>query len=559
MFKLRESLATDDELRRQNLIVRVVFGHEDARTLFDKKALAIAQGSNADALQTAKVRKRLPEILEFVRDDGDLLEVGVRTRIANLIKNTKLTDDDHVWLPIKLPVYVSPTALSNAVTEPQRVVANIHLSRISRVSLADFEAFAFNSRILYKYYKNTSFASYLFQNLVYSQKLIESTQLNTLYADESQPWQVRLASLLFITNVREQVANDAFYADEVIYENVAYDTSYVPNYDVQAIQPLGKIVPFASEQDMINYYYSFDPSTTKEVPSSYMSIFMSFPFKNGYHVRPDGSIIFANLPRITRYSITNEFTRICGISDIEAAIENVARRVTLTDALSYAAYAKTLTAQGIALMVARRIARSDTILLPTISAQLRLSGEFTMLSWMTFSCKLGQITMPVLYRTPTGDKHIALVRDIARSCASKLGAAILCSPFCIPELDINYVHANLVDDAETYVLYTLVLQQYANMSYYAARNSLRPKFGNTPVDLSIYEMSGRPPAPLLEHTDYRVAMFGDYAVAPNDCSSERCLDNYEFTDPQLNALAISDQVELTPHQLSAYISSTLTR
>lgn len=556
MFKLRDTLPTDDEIRRQNIIIRVVFGRANPLTSLEKKAAAVIGRSSADPLIVAKTLKNLPEILSFVNSDADLLEINVRNRINELVKSTRLSYADPVWLPAKPPVFVSPNALTVADSTP-RPFPDVGVSAISRVSLQDFETFAFNSKILYKYYKNTSFASYLFQNLIYSQNLVNSKKLDTLWDDESRNWQSRLASLLYVTNANEQVATDAFYSDVVVYGEVSYNVDFVPSYDVRSIQPLSKIVPSATEQEMINYYYSFDPSKVKIVPKRYIGIFLSFPFRAGYHIRPDGTVLFSNLPTIDRHSIASTFTRVCDITDIEAAIENIARRVTLNDALSYAAYAKTLTAQGIALMVVRRIVSNDIVYVPSIQTKLHLDDEYNMLSWMTFSCKRGQILLPVWYKSPTGDKNIALVRDIARSCRTKLGATVICSTYYISEVDINYVYTYLTNDAERYVLYTLVLQQYANAAYFAARNALRPKFGTATVDLSAYTVSERSSAPMLAHEDYQNAMFEDPLIVPASCFDDDCMDNYEFTDPQLRQLTLDDDVELTERQLSEYIASYL--
>lgn len=557
MFKLRESLATDDELRRQNIILRVLFRNVEPITLLEKKAAAIVRHPRIDPLLVSKTAKILPDVLQLLQRESDLLEPEFRNRILEMLNATEWSPEDGVLVPCKQQVYVSPVTLNSQ--HDSDVSIHLPLAEISRVSLVDFEEFAFNSKTLYKYYENTSFASYLFQNLIYSQNLMANKELNVLHDRTDLNWQTRLASLLYLTNVNESVAANAFYQDTVVYDKLEYDTSFVPKYDVRSIQPLTEIVPSATEQEMINYYYSFDPSETKLVPKQYLSIFLSFPFKSGYYVHPNGSITFANLPRLNRYSLVNTFVRICDISDIEAAIENVARRVTMEDALSYAAYAKTLTAQGVALMVLKRvIGRNDTLYLPTISTYLRLNDELNMLAWMNFSCKRGRVLLPVAYRTPTGDQSLSLVRDIARSCASKLGAAILCSTYYLPELDINHVHANLQNDAERYVLYTLVLQQYSNAMFHAARNALRPIFGQSDkVDLSRYDVSSRNYVTAIPRKDYRAIMFGADARAPLNCVSERCMDDFEFTDPQLNALTRDDEVPLTDQQTAAYIASVI--
>lgn len=560
MFKLRDTLPTDDEIRRQNIIRRIIFRTAEPLTLLEKKAAAITGHPSIDPILTAKAFKKLPEILSELRDEADLLDAEFRNRLAKTLAATRLEPNDPIILPRKKPIFVSPVTLT--APPPLAPLEILSTRAISSVSLAEFEALAFNSKILYKYYKDTSFASYLFQNLIYSQNLMNRAQLSDLHSNAQQNWQTRLASLLYIANANERLATDVFYSDTVEHKGFEYDVSFVPKYDVLSIQPLSEIEPPASEQSMINYYYSVDLATEKVVPKRYLGIFLSFPFKSGYYVHPNGSIVFTNLPRIDRQSVVGAFARICDVSDIEAAVENVAAQVSLDDAVSYAAYAKTLTAQGVALMVARRIVGRDTIYLPTAAISLRLDDEQNLLSWMNFSCVRGQILLPILYGSPTGDRTVALIRDIAASCRSKIGAAIVCSSYVVPEIDINYAHTRLVTDAERYVLYTLVLQQYPKGMYYAARNALRPEFGTRDLDMSGYERSVRRSNVNVTPKNYRALMFSDDpGPVPNNCTTDRCLDNYEFTDPQLKALSLADddngdEIELSEYQIAAYVASS---
>jgi hypothetical protein len=593
MFSIRNVAAssspTSDEIRRQRIVQRIVLGERYPITLFEKKAAAISRQKFIDVVLTAKIAKSLNSVCELFRDEADLYETETKNNILAFLDTVRIEDGDALRLPLKLPIFAQPSSFIDDNKSPNEF--NFQLEPISNVNLLEFEYLCFKNRTLFKYYADTSFAVYVYQNLLYS---LNVTDVKSLYEEDEEKdnndnnnnnnndddnddaWRKRFLLLLYETNVNESVAYNAFYDDSVIYKNLEYDSSFVPKYDVKKLIPVTEIVATSTDQYMIDYYYSIDISKQHEIPEQNIGIFLTFPFKNGYYVYPNGTVMYANVPKLRKRSVITSISAICDVSDIEAAVDSVARRITKDDALSYAVYAKNLIHQAVALMVLRRIC-GNYVDVPSLNANVRLPNEYDILSWTRISCyrqatsssQKGRILLPVNFKSPTGESNANLVRDIAASCATKIGATILCSRYRIPEIDLHYVFTRLSSDAELYVFYTLLLQDYSNFSYHAARYKLNPIFGqDTSIDLSSYEVSKRSfndhdlrdvnerlnsiVEPLLSSSQ------SNNRVYPN-CSPYKCPNLYEFTNPKLRDLVAREDTELDDYQFASFIALCVQR
>lgn len=586
MFVIRNPVAaatsapTDDELRRQRIVQRVVLGKKYPITLLEKKVAAVVRHKSIDVVLATKILKSLDLVINLFHDESDLYETETRNKILSFLDSIPIENDDVLQLPLKLPIFterdefatdiVLTTSSSNNVLPLNAITTttvNFQMEPISDVNILDFERLCFGSRTLYKYYADTSFALYVYQNLLYSLKISNVSQLLKTSAtpEVEEDWRKLFALLLYTTNINESVAYNAFYDNTVVYNNQEYDTSYVPKYDVKKLIPITEIEATSTEQYMINYYYNVDLAKTATIPDHNIGIFLTFPFKQGYYVYPNGTVVYANVPKLRKRSVITSIMSICDISDLEAAVDNVARRVTKEDALSYAVHAKNLIHQAIALLTLRRIC-GNWVDIPSLSIRINLPIEYDILAWTKISCsRTTRVTLPISFRSPTGDSNVDLVRDIARSCRTKIGACVLCSRYRIPEIDMYYVFSKLTSDAEFYVFYTLILQEYCNFTYYTARDRLNPVFGkDSTVDMEAkYEVAVRRFVNvevndrLRSLTEPLVSIQGSVAdggTLYRDCSPFKCPKLYEFRNPQLRELVRDENTTLNEPQLAAFVA-----
>lgn len=188
-----------------------------------------------------------------------------------------------------------------------------------------------------------------------------------------------------------------------------------------------------------------------------------------------------------------------------------------------------------------------------------LPTENDILAWTRVSCKKHAVVMPIHYHSPTGDKNVALVQDIAASCITEMGAVILCSAYRIPEIDMHHVHDRLITDAERFVFYTIVAQDYPTPTIREARKRLQPKFGNRVISLDDYAKNARL---YTDSTiDDRLASYTEPIVRPSEMNEElnvcppySCPELYRFANEQLRELASTGDTELTREQLAAFVT-----
>lgn len=121
------------------------------------------------------------------------------------------------------------------------------------------------------------------------------------------------------------------------------------------------------------------------------------------------------------------------------------------------------------------------------------------------------------------------------------------------------MYSLLTNDAEKYVFFTLVLQEYRIETFYAARKKLKPQFGKSIIDLSKYEQNNRRYTDTLI-TD-RLDTLSEPLLLPSDvnagvnvCTPYSCSEMYEFVDPQLNELVKTGDTALNSEQLSNLIA-----
>lgn len=559
MFALRQNFADNGEINRQTIIQQVILFGKRPQTTLEKMAAAIYGNRYIDVLFQAKIAKYIDDIMGYVdaRTHADcqnaLKRKSVRQRVRQYVEMLRLDIGDPIYLNRNIPIL----SVQPEKPEVHRFMLETTTSNIS--TIAEFEFMTFNNIRKYRYLGGTTFAGYIFQNILYS---LNAQNVEALVDNES--WQARLALLLHNTDLNDRVARTVFYENVVRYKGIDYDCSFVPKYDVNSLMPQQPPDSIATHLEMIRYRNSIDIVRTKQIPPNYMAIFRVFPFMHGHYIKPNGRVVFLNVSAQCRKSVRLTINDLCHSQDLEYTVESAARNLTLDDVIYFAIYAETIKEQALALLVLRCMIGSYV----TIQKHsIRLPQALTILSWTKLSCNsLDTIILPPPYRNIPQQKiqmYTSLIKDIAKSCYSKMNAVIICGSYNLPEYILKPCYDNLQNDAEKYIFFTLLLQDYNYASYSNARNRLRPVFGQETCDLSQYEMSTNTynDSTLADRLNalteplVKPANMNDVTITA--CPPYKCVDMYEFVDPQLQTLVKTESCQLTAHQFANYIALVL--
>lgn len=613
MFDARECPASDVVTARQKVIWSVIHGGpvigaaaaSSADGRLKKLAAAVYGHRQIEPVVRLKVLKSLDEVEPLLRRSADPVGRETKDRVFALLARVSVDLNDVVVLPVRLPVlpYSPKPPYTYDFKLPTRLDAG--------VTLIDFERLAFDNRVIYQYYEGVTFATYFYQNAVY------------MSGDDGRRWQSRLAALVKHTGFADRVATGSFYEDTVTHMGVAYDTSFVPDFDVRALVPLTRrigceIAPrrtgctdaacarhvgsaVATQEEALAYRAALDVRRVDRVPSEFASLFLAFPFLDGHYVRPDGTVKFLDVAPPRRTSVTATVRRVRATAYKEEEVADAARALCLDDVLEYALHADRPEDQGAALLVLRQMI-GDSI--SVNGEKIRLPYRNEVERWIAHrpvDAADVRVLLPYVGGGGGGDGDdgnresavntaVALVRDIADGVRSELAATFVCSSFHCMENHFLDVYDALRTDAERYVFFTLVLQQYSVNAYREYRDGLRPKFESGEDKKydddddddrcvlssleSKYRKYSRPykDATVLDRLD----SFTERLVCPTDlsssssstsptrrhpwtaCDPDANMETYEFVDRQLATLAATGDVELTPYQTASYITLCVT-
>lgn len=541
MFSPRTAFPTNEELARQAEVLDVILYGKKPTTFIGKKAAAICGHKDIDIVCQAKILQSLDYILKFISDDDDLTLKKNKARIRNYLKSVNIEIGSKFIIPKKPIVWAA-----NVEKVPKNNIV-LDTTLASSVTIGDFEALCFKNRIKFRYLAGSKFSAYMYHNILH--------YLNVEYSDEligNEAWQAKLALFISRTEYSDVALKQAFYDDSVVYRGIAYDTSFVPTYDVNELQPQKPLSAY-SDNSMIDFYYSLNERHRAVVPKNMIGIFLTFPFKNGHHIRPNGEIVHLNLKNYNRLQSSRILiSNLCNMYDIESAIDGASRAIPLNDAIYHAVYSKSLNEQAVALMIIRHIVGD---VLTVGSERINVPSELNVLSWTKNACLDMALALPTIIHDKNHRFYLELVQDIAKSCGDKLSAAIVCSRFFIPEMHISQVYSLLKSDAEKYILLTLILQEYRIDSYFTALKRLNPIFGNSSVDLSKYVSGGR------QYSDYWLdggVFRGEADTNDGVCSEQSCADLYEFSNSDLRELVAKGDILIDDRsQLSSFIALML--
>lgn len=559
MYIPRVEIADNGEINRQTIIQQVILFGKRPQTTLEMLAAAIYGSRYIDVLAQAKIYKHLDDIFGYVDANSKadcqtaLGRNSIRKRVRKYVDMLRLSIGDAIFLNRNQPI------LSVQPEKPDIHRFMLETTTSSMATIAEFEYMVFNNYRKFRYLGGTSFSAYVFQNILYSLNAKSTEEL-----EDNDAWQAQFAILLHATDLDDRVARSAFYENVVRYHGLEYDTSFVPKYDVNALIPQQPMTTIANKLDLIQYRSGINPEYVKQIPLEYMPIFIVFPFIAGHYIKPNGRIVFLNLNIQCKKSARFTMNELCHANDLEYAVESAARHLTLDDAIYFAVYSETLEMQALALMVIRcMIGNSITI----SKYKIQLPTALNILSWTKMTCKA---PTSILLPTPPSSsswvpedkvrRYVDIIADIARSCFSKWGAAMLCGSYNLPEYLLKSIYDRMRNDAEKYVFYTLVLQDYTYAQYSAARNRLQPEFGQEIVDMSRHEPSMKiyNNSTLSERLDDLT----EPLIMPTDindtiittCPPYKCVDMFEFADEQLRLLVANKDPQLSDVQFANYIA-----
>lgn len=579
MFKPRTSIVENDEIDRQREIQQVLVYNRKPRTLLQKKASAIVNHGTINPIIRSKILKRYDEIFDMFFDNnnnnnnnidqsvvdkidgcfntdnnndddadgGDGKSKILIESLRNYIKSVEFEFNDELLIPTKAPT------LEIIRPDEMKSYTNVLLKTepINTTSILEFETIMFNNKIRYRYFEKTKFVEYLYYNMMY---LLNVKSEKELIGNRS--WQARFVLLLHKFNLNETLAQQIFYEDEIEYLGNYYDCSFVPKYDVKRLVPQKEIkFERTNRTALIEYYRTLDVRKTSRVPTEYTSIFTVFPFKDGHYIQPNGNIVFVNTFTNVRKSSKFIIREACNVGDFETAIEDASRSITLDEAVYYALYANNLNELALALMVIRRLTGN---VLHLNGYRITLANETTLMSWITFTCSPNKLLLPPYYSTEDGiasDTYLNLIQSIAMSCCSKLGCSIMCGAYYLPEIHYSDLYERLSNDAEKYVFFTLILQNYPLKMYHHARKRLtNTQFGTMlSADQLLQQyrhlISTRPYYDTTMAERLKMITEQLLSLRPTDlnastvdnqngtCPPYKCSEYYEFTNEQLAELA----------------------
>uniref|UniRef100_A0A0C9RP25 CLPB1 protein n=1 Tax=Fopius arisanus TaxID=64838 RepID=A0A0C9RP25_9HYME len=563
MYKLRETFPTNDERSRQYKIQRVLFGEMPVSRI-EKLAAAVLNNAYVNSVRAFKIERKGEEIQTILNtqdltDDTRIFEC--RRQILKSIEQVKFQPGDTFQLSYKTK---TPTLYPEAI---KPIITRWNVVPSTNVSLIDFEKLMFNNKILLRYYENVRFVDYMLANLKYYLDVDEVSQ-----TEDNMLSQAKLLQFMDKTEYNEYTLIRAFYDNTITYNNMIYDTSFVPKYPVLDLKHQLSPIISIDKSDEINYWNSIDLSTIDIIPIQYLGIFMVFPFKNGFYVQPTGKITKIPLKPKKRMSLINLLASICSSDDLEAVLDETCKIYTAEDILHWTLYESTLRNVGLGILLLRRYFGDILTINPF---KIALVNEYTILSWLTLQCNKGD-TYPGVLLPCNPDKNdntlelsrtatisLALIRDIINAAQHVFDVSVLISNYCILESDMYPIYTKLNTSTEKYVFLLMVYQYYPYYNYERALRLLNENlsFGkDTNMNiLSLYKPNPRHyvNAPL----SVKLAQMTVPIVRPQDlnseittCSPTACPDLYEFTDYQLNELAKSGTLQFTTtKQFANYI------
>jgi len=371
------------------------------------------------------------EILKLLDGDNPLknIEPNIIVKIEETLKNKNIIESNVYWLQHKKLTEIY-------VPEPvKRYPLSVATKVVNDVSIVDFEYMAFGNHIIYRLFDDTSFVDYFYQNAIHSAGIVDAK-----YDISKDPrWQLRLCFLLKNTNFTNEIAIDAFYKNVVKYDNVFYDTSYVPKFNVRDlkryqytesfikktyngsslgfydikddeiseafIEPLcvNKLSTIMSTEctdggkkknnhktatELLEYRNDLNVRVTDRVPLPYLRIFITFPFKDGHVVdRRTGEITFiekAVYNKYTNHALVEYLRSMYNTSNFEGVIYECSKAFTVDELLSFVAYTDELDLQGMGLISIRAMVGDNLRLSNDIVVRLPYANEVC--AWLKNYC-----------------------------------------------------------------------------------------------------------------------------------------------------------------------------
>jgi hypothetical protein len=551
MLRVRHEYAEDSRLKIQSSVWKRLLENPNGQiretdSIFNRKIAILNGTSHVRPAKVYKILNVLPQIKQIVKTHEQLADPEIQEKIISLMNTVFFKPGDVLYLLPKreIRIFTAENKVSRQSTRSH------YFESVSSIetSLFTFEQMMFNNCVQFKYHHGTSFSNYVFQNLMNNLPDISVPDLQF-----NPTWQAKTANIINFVNFDDETVKEMFYSNNVTYNGMSLDTSFVPKYDVRSLQSTRIFKPRPFDTEMLRYRALLNPKLVTRVPKEYLSIFTTFPFVANHYVDSfNGEITYLDIlpprPEETKLFIT----KACSLGGIESTLyDNL--NLNVDAAVAVAAHATQLHHQANALLVLRNLLQSDVLQIR--NRRIRLPTVNEIISWISLNCESEKLLLPVYHFTRTINEKIELIRNIAQSCVSSIGCAFLCSGFHLVAIETRAVFDRLTSDTERYVFCTLLLQSFDLPHVRRYRDSLKDlQFGTlVETDMTRYRRKTN----RTIRTKEKLILVNDVVIQNAYCNLQKriCLDLYEFTNPKLAAFVNDDYYKLEDEDLAMLIST----
>lgn len=586
---LEESDRQIEEFDRQIEIYNTLLLNAKLDTGIKYVAIAIYNAHpDIDIRNAKRIEKLLDKLEELLKHknlndicNDKTLQDNIKKKLIELnVKNVVIQKKDIFELKIK-PIEFeecmlkSKLAKLNLLPLSKSYKLSINLEVTKNENLQDFEKLIFNSNVFYHFYPHMSFALYLFNNALYNLNVKTFSEINN-YDDN---FFTKLCYLINECNYDESIVKSFFFQNDIYINEIYYDVSFIPKYNINNITPLSRNLPitYLNTKDYINYWNNLDLTKTKIIKYEFIKLFKIFPLKQSYYIYPDGKTVFLNVKKYsTDEKYISHLISLCTVNKIENYIYDILNFLTVDDLFSYAAHINDLKKQGYALFLLRIICGPVYIF---ENIQIPLPTIMDVLEWVdcTFydDSKDLKILLPKsninCTNNPQYIRCVSLIKYIVQNAGSKFNACLLCSRFSIPEAFFTSLYTEFRDknNEMTYVILTIISQQYNNKLFYLKRENLKVNFTIKPkmeedddndiINIEDYEKEFKafPKAyynKKINETIPYIAPLNMYKVLNTFCVDANNFEKYEFSNARLQKLVkVGLDIKLTSAELGRLI------
>lgn len=377
------------------------------------------------------------------------------------------------------------------------------------IAISEFERFAFDNRVKYSLYTDSSFASYFYHNTLHA----FGYDADNLETDNR--WQAKLCRYIVLTNFSNLFAIQAFEKDSITYDGTTYNTVFVPKFPVMEIQrqrhhyeeiatkaelcssQFCKNISESSKKTLFEYRNALNVRATNTIPEQYRLLFRVFPFKDNHWINyRNGQIQLLPLPKLDTpvpVSLEHSLQLMLSLYNVDAIADECSRDNEYNHVLNFASSTDNLALQGMALIVLRLMTGNRIVVDEHTHIELPFKNEiFAMLKMYCKTNRCGDIVQSpnadpatllfpleskyLLLNPKLIDHNVVLIKMIADVALSSLHCAYLCSNYTIPETMYGTLFRKISTAEEVYAFLTICIQDTGKVMFREYRSRLDVKW-----------------------------------------------------------------------------------